>query len=75
MDSRFALSTIMYLLLVLMAPMGFMSSPARAEQTPLKDTAVTGPGEYLPHQLHLGHCLTPPQSSVLISELPTRVWV
>ncbi|KAF1350035.1 hsp70-like protein C [Delphinella strobiligena] len=43
-ESRFAWSTIFYLLLVLVAPMVLLGTPARAqEQTPLKDAQITGP--------------------------------
>ena len=43
--SRFAWSTIFYLLLVLVAPMVFLGTPAKAQDTP-KDNQITGPGTH-----------------------------
>ncbi|GAB7337982.1 hypothetical protein MBLNU457_4357t1 [Dothideomycetes sp. NU457] len=43
-ESRFAWSTVLYLLLVLVAPMVLFGTPAKAQdQAPLKDSAITGP--------------------------------
>ncbi|KAG8631198.1 hypothetical protein KVT40_000338 [Elsinoe batatas] len=43
-ESRFAWSTVMYLLLVLLAPMALMGTGAQAQdQKPVKDSGVTGP--------------------------------
>ena len=43
-ESRFAWSTVFYLLLVLVAPMVLFGTPVKAQdQAPLKDSGVTGP--------------------------------
>ena len=50
-ESRFAWSTLFYLLLVLVAPLVLLGTGANAQeasQAPIKDSGVTGPGKRFP---------------------------